>query len=83
MYGGISKYLACHHPYRRNKRFHGETQYRAKPPIVSEVDVIRYAAWRQSYLDLSGKEDGKHNPVHTRGVKRLSALVELQYWQVT
>lgn len=83
VYGGIRRYLARHHPYRRNKRFNGEHEYRAKPPVVTGVDVIRYAAWRQSYLDLGGKEDGKYDPVHTTGVKRLSALFELPYWQVT
>lgn len=45
-------------------------------------DVIRYAAWRQAYLDLGGREDGKDDPVHVTGVKRLSALYELPYWQV-
>ena len=54
-----------------------------RPAILSGVDVVRYAAWRQSYLDMGGKEDGKHDPVHITGVKRLSALFELPYWQVT
>ena len=80
VYGEIRRYLPRHHPYRRNKRFNGQTECRPKPPIVSGVDVIRYAAWRQSYLDLDSREDGKHDPVHTIGVKRLSALFELPYW---
>ena len=45
-------------------------------------DIIRYAAWRQAYLDLGGKEDAKDDPVHATGVKQLSSLFELPYWQV-
>jgi hypothetical protein len=45
-------------------------------------DIIRFAAWRQVYLDLGGKEDAKDDPVHFTGVKRLSALYKLPYWQV-
>ena len=45
-------------------------------------DIIRYAAWRQAYLDLGGKEDTRDDPVHATGVKRLSSLFELPYWQV-
>jgi hypothetical protein len=46
-------------------------------------DVVRYAALRQSYLDLGGKEDGPDDPVRFTGVKRLSALYELDYFQVS
>ncbi len=46
-------------------------------------DVVRYAAWWQSYLDLGGKENGPDDPIHVTGVKCLSALYELSYWQVS
>lgn len=42
-----------------------------------EKNVIRYVAWRQSYLDLGGREDRKHDLEHIIGVKRLSILSEL------
>ena len=83
VYGGIRRYLARHHPYRRNMRFNGERETRTRPQTVSGSDVIKYAAWRQSYLDLGGTKGAKSDPVHSTGVKRLSALFELPYWQVT
>ncbi len=82
VFGGIRRYLPRNHPYRRNKRFNGKPEHRGRPPTISGLDVIRYAAWRQSYLDLGGKEDAKLDPVHQTGVKRLSAFSELSYWQV-
>jgi len=83
VYGGIRRYLPRHHPYRRNKRFNGQVEHRNAPLIMSGQDVIRFAAWRQSYLDLGGKENAKDDPVHCTGVKRLSKFYEfLPYWLV-
>ena len=82
VFGGIRRYLGRHHPYRRNTRFNGKRESRTRPAIVSRVDVIKYAAWRQSYLDLGDTEGGKGDPVHSIGVKQLSAFFELPYWQV-
>ena len=64
VYGGARCYLSRHHPYRQNTRFNGEIEERSSPMVVSGLDVIRYAAWRQSYLDLGGKENRKDDPVH-------------------
>jgi hypothetical protein len=83
VYGGMRRYLSRQHPYRRNRRFNGSTELRFRPRAMTGHDIIRYAAWRQVYLDLGGKEDAKDDPVHFTGVKRLSALYELPYWQVT
>jgi hypothetical protein len=55
---------------------------RLRPIPLSGEDIIRYAAWRESYLQLGGRENGPGDPVHVTGVKRLSALFELDYWQV-
>ena len=82
MFGGIRRYLGWHHPYRRNTRFNGKCESRTRPAKVSGVDDIRYTAWQQSYLDLGGTKGGKDDPVHSTGVKRLSAFFELPYWQV-
>jgi len=50
---------------------------------MSGQDIIKFAAWRQSYLDLGGKENAKADPVHCTGVKRLSSFYEfLLYWEV-
>jgi hypothetical protein len=82
VFGGIRRYLARHHPYRRNTRFNSKRETRMAPPTVAGLDVIRYVAWRQSYLDLGGREGVPADPVHSTGVKRLSAFFELPYWQV-
>jgi len=57
-------------------------EYRTTPRTMSGADVIRYAAWQQSYLDLGGREGAPSDPVHIIGVKRLSAFFELPYWQI-
>ena len=67
MFGGIRRYLARHHPYRRNTRFNGNRETRTRPATVSGLDVIKYAAWRQSYLDLGGTKGAKSDPVHMHG----------------
>jgi hypothetical protein len=82
VYGGIRRYLPRHHPYRRNRRFNGLEEDRLRPIPLSAEDIIRYAAWRESYLQLGGRENGPSDPVHATGVKRLSVLFELDYWQV-
>lgn len=83
VYGGIRRYLPRHHPYRRNLRFNGRVEHRDMPKVQTGQDIIRHAAWRQSYLDLGGKENGPADPVHVTGVKRLCALFELDYWEVS
>lgn len=83
VYGGMRRYLPRQHPYRRNKRFSGQVEHRSTPTIMSALDVIRYAAWRRSYLELGGKENAKADPVHVTGVKRLSEFYQLSYWEVS
>ena len=82
VYGGIRRYLPRHHPYRRNLRFNSKVEHRCKPKIMTGQDVIWYAAWRQSYLDLGGRENEPNDPVHMTGVKRRCALYDLSYWKV-
>jgi hypothetical protein len=82
VYGGIRRYLTRNHPYRRNRRFNGLQEHRDRPRLLTGQDIIRYAAWHESYLQLGGRENGPNNPMHVTGVKWLSALYELEYWQV-
>jgi len=50
---------------------------------MSGQNIIKFAAWRQSYLDLGGKENAKADPVHSIGVKRFSSFYKfLDYWKV-
>ena len=82
VYSGIRRYLPRHHPYRRNKRFNGQEEHRDRPQVQTQGDIIRYVAWRQSYLDLGGRLNGPKDPVHATGVKHLCPFYELPYWQV-
>lgn len=83
VYGGMRRYLPRSHPYRRNRSFNGAVETQGAPPIMTGLDVIRHAAWRQSYLNLGGRENGKEDPVHYSGVKHLSEFYEhLPYLQV-
>ena len=77
VYGGIRRYLSRQHAYQRNLRFNGKVKHRGMSEVQIGQDIIRYVAWRQSYLDLGGKENGPADPVHVTGVKRLCALFEL------
>jgi len=80
VYGGIRRYLPRQHPYYRNSRFIRMAEHGTGLSIVSGVDVIRYAVWRQAYLDLCGTKNGKYNPMPSTRVIRLSALYELLNW---
>ena len=57
VYGGMRRYLPRYHPYRCNRRFNGQVEHRERPRIQTGQDIVRYAAWRQSYLDLGEKEN--------------------------
>ena len=83
VYGGICRYLLRNHPYHRNRRFNGMLENREAPQIQTSQDIIHAIAWRQSYLDLGGQENGPDDPIFITVVKRLSALYELYYWQVS
>ena len=82
VYGGVRRYLPRHHPYRQNLRFNGQTELRDRPRKQTTEETIAYAAWRKSYLDLGGRENGPDDPVHVTGVKHLCPLSQLPYWKV-
>ena len=83
VYGGIRRYLPRHHLYWCNKRFNGQEEHRDRPLIQTPQDIIWYAAWRESYLDLGGRINGPLDPVHFTGVKHLCPPYELPYWEVS
>jgi len=82
VYDGIRRYLPRHHLYWRNIRFNEQFEDHSLLKIISKQDVVRYAAWLQSYLDLGGRENGPNDLVHVTRVNRLSALYKLNYWHV-
>lgn len=85
VYVGHRRYLSRWHPYRRLKQaFDGQQEYRPPPPILTGCDIKGYAQERVSFLQESQgrRGGGEGDPIHRTGVKRLSALYLLPYWQV-
>ena len=85
LYLGHRRYLSWSHPYRRMRRaFDGTEERRAPPCPLTGRDIMRHGHGRERWLNASrdNKPGGENDPVHQTGVKRLSALYALPYWQV-
>lgn len=83
---GHRRYLSMSHPYRTQGRaFDGTEEWRAPPCPLTGQDIMRHAQGREMWLNASrdNKPGGENDPVHQTGVKRLSALYALPYWQVS
>ena len=86
VYLGHRRYLRRNHPYRRLRRaFDGTEEIRAPPCSLTGRDIVRHAKAREKWLDTSNENrpGGENDPVHQTGVKRLSTLYSLPYWQVS
>lgn len=86
VYLGHRRFLRRNHPYRRLRRaFDGTEENRAPPSSLTGRDVVRHAKGREKWLNASNgnRHGGDNDPVHQTGVKRLSALYTLPYWQVS
>ena len=83
---GHWRYLSMNHPYRTQGRaFDGTEEWRAPPCPLTGHDIMRHAQGREMWLNASrdNKPGGENDPVHQTGVKRLSVLYALPYWQVS
>lgn len=86
VYLGHRRFLNQNHPYRRLQRaFDGSQETRPPPRQLSGRDIVRYARRRENWLANSprNRPGGLNDPVQETGVKRLSALFALPYWQVS
>lgn len=84
VYMGNRRFLPPDHRYRRARvAFDGNQELRAAPQRASGAEIRRCAEEREHFLASGGAEDDDEDPVRTHGVKRLSALFELPYWEVT
>lgn len=86
VYLGHRRYLQRNHPYRRLRRaFDGTEEIRAPPRSLNGQDIVRHAKARERWLVAGddNREGGESDPVHQSGVKRLSVLYSLPYWQVS
>jgi hypothetical protein len=86
LYLGHRRYLRRNHPYRRFRRaFDGTEEIRAPPCSLTGRDIVRLAKARERWLNTSNdnRHLGENDPVQETGVKRLSTLYSLPYWQVS
>ena len=86
LYLGHRRYLPRNHPYQRLQRAcHGKDENKTLPCPLIGRDIVRHANARDKWLNASNRSrhGGVNDPVHQTGVKRLSSLFFLPYWQVS
>ena len=80
---GHRRWLNRNHRWRAARAaFNGQQNYDPPPPRQSGITVVQRGAWRESYLQCGGRPNSKDDPVKKTGVKRISILFQLPYWQV-
>ena len=80
---GHRRWLRHNHRWRAARAaFNGQTNHDATPPRQSGLTVKQRGAWQESFLQLGGRPNSKHDPVKKTGVKRVSILFQLPYWEV-
>ena len=76
-------HLSGDHPMRANiEDFRGRVETRTAPPRVTGSEVVAFAESRQRFLDDGGVLGSLADPVRQTGIKRLSILFRLPYWEV-
>lgn len=81
---GNRRWLTRNHRWRvARAAFNGHPQHDPPPPRQSGRTVVNRGAWRESYLQCGGRKNGDHDPVKCTGVKRISILFQLPYWEVS
>ena len=83
VYLGARRNLDPQHPWRRaRKAFNNKTEDRHELPRLTGAQILEFAEERQRWLNNGGRPMGEGDPVKRHGVKRLSILYRLPYWQV-
>lgn len=76
------RFLPRGHPWRRPcPEFGGVGESRAPPPKVTSQEVITWGHSRESWTILRAGP-ASSDPARIHGIKRVSSLFELPYWQV-
>ena len=63
--------------------FRGNTEHRPPMPQMSGSSTREFGEERDAYIHNGGVASAPTDPVRCHGVKRLSALFSLPYWQVS
>lgn len=80
---GHRRWLNADHRWRNARAaFNGHPNHDPKPCRQSGLTVKQRGAWRDSFLDLGGRKNSRDDPVKKTGVKRVSILYDLPYWEV-
>jgi hypothetical protein len=84
-YGGTRRWLPQNHMYRSAEmkdHFDGKVEVREKPSAVSMQDQLRRAAEYQAWRDAGNRAGASGDPSKVHGIKRVSILNRLPYWEV-
>ena len=75
-------FLPVDHPWRAARpEFNNAVENRGPPPKRTAADVIRWGRLRESWVQLR-VGPASSDPARESGIKRLSSLYDLPYWQV-
>jgi hypothetical protein len=84
-YAGTRRWLPENHIYRSaemKEYFDGKMEARDKPIPITMQDQLRCAAEYQAWRDAGNKAGAAGDPSKVHGVKRISILNRLPYWEV-
>ena len=63
--------------------FNGEVEHCSPPDRMNGHEVLEKGEERRNFLFGGGRALSESDPVHRTGVKRMSRLFDLPYWQVS
>lgn len=80
---GNRRWLRQNHRWRNARAaFNGQPNHDVAPPRQSGLNIVQRGVWRESFLQCGGHPNSAADPAKKTGVKRVSILFELPYWQV-
>ena len=80
---GNCRWLREDHRWRETRAaFNGQQNHDPPPPHQPSLTTVQRGGWRESFLQCGGRRSSKGDPVKKTGVKRISILFHLPYWQV-
>ena len=76
------QFLPAAHPWRLARpEFNGVAEHRCPIRRVSSADILHWGQLRESWIQVGGAP-AHSDPARQFGIKRVSALFELDYWKV-
>ena len=76
------RFLPCNHPWREPRtEYGGVGEMREAPVKATASDIMRWGGLRESWATLESAP-ANSDPARVFGIKRISALFDLEYWKV-